>query len=1094
MKKIMQFAGCLIILFSLSLKAQNKNQHPVLRSSEILERIIELSEMESYGEAAAVIDGLFTGDSLYDDLMTEKVYLLYQDSSYEESLKLAQELMQRPGENVARLHLLSVLALRGLERYDDAINMANAGIEKYPYHNLLYFQRGITHKEKKDYAAAFEDFKKSVYYNPFGVEAHIQLGLISAQSNRWTETALALTTALALRPNASNAIPILQFLENVLTGELEPDIEPFKYQDMDNFEDVELVLHNKVSLNKNYKLKSKVDFRVLRQIQVMMESVSALNPEDAGFFGKYYIPFYRNIFESNQTELFFYYLLSNLDHPVVNAQQKSKKKKLTAFVDWAGGKLSEMNSRRFPLDANEPQYQFIFHSGGGFNGKGFAKKDDTPYGDWIYFFANGERQSTGSFDEEGNRTGDWHFYDDHGRLRDHSIYRTGKLQDTCTIWAPNGYIERKLYYIDDEIQLVLNYYPSGIIMNEMEIKNGKRHGQFKRFHPNGELHQEGNYVDGEIDGVVKFYFDNGQFETLSNYEKGKQTGVYLDYYRDSIPHIEGNFENGKETGSWTFYFRNGKVQRTGTFVNGKESGLWKSYHPSGNLLSEINFQDGKQHGVSTTYDIDGRPWYQEISDKGKITGFIQFDKEGNPGPEQKAKKGTISVKVKNHDGVVVIEGDFVNGQKSGQWKYYNAIGVLETISTYEDDEQNGDHINYYLDGQVRSRVNYQNNNMDGLYNEFSPYGQVIESGYYEAGQRKESWFEFYRDGTVKARRFLRDGNFWGDIFLYSPDGKITQQLFYPYGEFTGKARFDTTGASLDTIKLINGQVTFASKGPSGVVDYTGTYLYGSRHGKVTYRNARGLVISEGDFWMGYKHGKWTYYDLDGKLERIEHYHYGNLHGPIVSYYSDGTKDYEKTFVFGQQDGSEIQYHLNGKIASEANYLNGNLHGEVKFYSPDGALAIVRLYRNGDWVAYSYSGTDGKLIPFIYLKPGEMVIEAFFANGRPSVKASLNNGIFHGTFQSFFANGQPYFDGRYERGFLQGSTTHYNENGSVREKDQYIDGLEDGIHEAFHPNGKVKLRSTYRMGVLHGLYERFDTNGKLKDAYLYYNDDLEFIVK
>jgi uncharacterized protein len=1094
MKKQLCFIGIVGLLFSGKIIAQSFSNYPGLRSFEILEKVLALSEEDAYGKAAALIEGLNTGDSLYDDLMTEKVYFLYQDSSYQEAYDLATELLKRPGENIARLHLLRVLTLRGMEKYDEAIAHADEALKLYPHHHLLHFQRGITNKAKEDFPAAYEDFKNTIYYNPLMREGHIQLGLLSAQMDRWVEGALALTMAVALGPEADNAIPILQFLESLLVGDVDVEFEKFDYRDMDNFEDIELILHNKVSLNKKYKLKSKVDYRVLRQLQVLMESLSTLDEDEAGFFGKYYVPFFKRIYEEDYTELFFYYLMANLDDPRIVTQRKSKKKKLIAFVEWASNELRTTNARRFPLEGEREEMEFLYHSGTrGLYGMG-KNEGENPIGLWRYFHTNGEKSAEGHFDEEGKRTGDWYFSDDHGRLRDHSVYRAGELQDTCTLWAEGGFMERKIFYVDNDARFIFNYSSAGVVVNEMEYKDNERHGFFKRFHQNGMLQNQTVYANGEPNDTSLNYFDNGDFETFAVFSTGKQIGQYRDYFRDSVPHIFGNYEDGKETGTWEIYYDNGKLYRTGEMVKGKKSGVWKEYYRTGVLKTEINHLDGEQHGSSHFYDFSGNKRYSEEYEKGKITSFTQYKVDGSAEPTIRAKKGQMSVQLKNFQGHIIAEGKYKDGLKDGLWTLSNALGVLNSKQIFKAGELDGQLLIFSPDGKVSKEIQYKNGKMDGLFVSYYQNGQVNEVGYFNDGQKVDGWFEYLPNGDLNTKMFFRSGAIWGDLTTYAVNGQIREVLDYTYGEFGKLVRFDTTGAPIDTLKLEQGGANFKVKGASGIVDYEGTYEFGARHGKVIYRNGLGNVVSEGDYWLGQKHGRWVYYNMEGKLKREEIYSYGELDGPVITYYEDGAKDSETTYSKGVKVGVHIEYFENGKVASEVNFMEGQEHGEGKFYAPNGQLAMVRLFDEGEWVAYSYLDANGNLKPFIYLTKNKMTLEAFYQNGKPSYRYEMAQGVYDGKASFFYPNGQRYFEMEFTMGLIEGEANFYFEDGKMRSKVGYQNGLMEGIWEGYHPNGKLKTRKTYLMGELHGLYERFDKNGKQTGAFLFYDDNLEFKIK
>ena len=82
------------------------------------------------------------------------------------------------------------------------------------------------------------------------------------------------------------------------------------------------------------------------------------------------------------------------------------------------------------------------------------------------------------------------------------------------------------------------YYPTGEVMEEYEIENGKRHGVASSFYLSGKLKATGFYKNGLPDSTYIHYFENGNTK------------------------VEGRFDkNGIKEGETRFFFETGELKQ-----------------------------------------------------------------------------------------------------------------------------------------------------------------------------------------------------------------------------------------------------------------------------------------------------------------------------------------------------------------------------------------------------------------------------------------------------------------------------------------------------------------------------------------------------
>jgi len=93
--------------------------------------------------------------------------------------------------------------------------------------------------------------------------------------------------------------------------------------------------------------------------------------------------------------------------------------------------------------------------------------------------------------------------------------------------------------------------PSGQKMEEVSIKDGKRHGVDTMWYGSGQKQQESNYKDGTQHGVSTAWYENGKKMQVGSYKDGTQQGVKTRWYESGQKRSEINLQ-GREA-AWCAY-------------------------------------------------------------------------------------------------------------------------------------------------------------------------------------------------------------------------------------------------------------------------------------------------------------------------------------------------------------------------------------------------------------------------------------------------------------------------------------------------------------------------------------------------------------
>ncbi len=462
------------------------------------------------------------------------------------------------------------------------------------------------------------------------------------------------------------------------------------------------------------------------------------------------------------------------------------------------------------------------------------------------------------------------------------------------------------------------YYPNGVKSSEGNMRSGQPDGYWKTYHENGTLKSEGNRKEFLLDSTWKFYDESGKIVLLINYLKGLKDGKRITYREGET--VEENF------------------------VKDVKQGLTNYYYPDGSLYRTINFADGLEDGLAKEFAEDGRVVLLTTYRK----GFLVSRERINRLDAENRKQGNW--KFFHANGLVSLEGRYLNDQKNGYFKEYDQNGKLITASKWLDGEKQEDVDelaklevvrDYYPDGKVMIFQTFKNGVPHGVRREFSEEGEIVAGYVYENGKRiaegitgqdgvrNGPWKDFYSTGQLRAEGLYQDGQQVGKWKFYHLNGTLEQT-----GEFDRQGR------------PVGKWVWYY---PSGNLLREENYLNGKADGMMTEFTEDGDIIAEGDFIDGEEEGPWIY-DL-GNFKEEGGYSYGLRHGVWKHYYDDGTLNFEGEFVDGRPHGKHLHYWDNGNIKDEISYQMGIRQGDAKSYNYDGTLLLTITFDNGAEIRY-----------------------------------------------------------------------------------------------------------------------------------------------
>ncbi len=209
---------------------------------------------------------------------------------------------------------------------------------------------------------------------------------------------------------------------------------------------------------------------------------------------------------------------------------------------------------------------------------------------------------------------------------------------------------------------------NGLIYSQTDFnkldENGKKNGIWKGFFDESKrLRYQGTFEHGKEIGTFN-YFDDTSVASLIGVRvfSDKDNSAYTTFYDQKHNIVsEGKVINKLNDGIWKYYHEESKVVMTiENYKLGKLDGTRKVFYKNGAIAEETNYSEGIKNGV-----------YKKITEKGIVLETVTYKDDEYDG---------LAV-YRDPDNIIVAQGIFRNGKKSGIWKFYKN-GKLEKTQNF----------------------------------------------------------------------------------------------------------------------------------------------------------------------------------------------------------------------------------------------------------------------------------------------------------------------------------------------------------------------------------------------------------------------------
>lgn len=125
-----------------------------------------------------------------------------------------------------------------------------------------------------------------------------------------------------------------------------------------------------------------------------------------------------------------------------------------------------------------------------------------------------------------------------------------------------------------------------------------------------------------------------------------------------------------------------------------------------------------------------------------------IDDVGSNSGSSKSENNGIVRKIKENGDI--IEFNYKNGKKNGEWKLYYSSEKIKEIGNALNDESNGPWEAYYENGTLRAKGQFVNSNEHGNWKFYDEIGTLRAEGNYINGKQTGKWLYYDMFGKVEG--------------------------------------------------------------------------------------------------------------------------------------------------------------------------------------------------------------------------------------------------------------------------------------------------------------------------------------------------------
>lgn len=161
--------------------------------------------------------------------------------------------------------------------------------------------------------------------------------------------------------------------------------------------------------------------------------------------------------------------------------------------------------------------------------------------------------------------GDYEEYDESGSLIIQAYYRQGQLEGEFKFYDRQKLLFAGEYKYGKQDGISRTYDTElGVMMSEMQYREGKLDGPSLYFDGQGHLLRSCYYLEGELHGDCVQYYPHGQLQMECRYLNGKLEGEKRLYHQNGVLQAREVYKNGQLQGESEHYDQQGQREQGGS--------------------------------------------------------------------------------------------------------------------------------------------------------------------------------------------------------------------------------------------------------------------------------------------------------------------------------------------------------------------------------------------------------------------------------------------------------------------------------------------------------------------------------------------------
>lgn len=213
----------------------------------------------------------------------------------------------------------------------------------------------------------------------------------------------------------------------------------------------------------------------------------------------------------------------------------------------------------------------------------------------FFFFACSvlsAQETINNFNSKGERDGVWEKQYANGRVRYKGQFNNGKevgVFKYYSIVSSKYPILVKTFSEENNTAEVVFYSENGVLESKGQMEGKSRIGKWFFYHKDGRtILSEENYENGVLSGLSKTYYKTGTLTEVLMYKNGKLHGNIKRFADNGVLIDDVNYIDGKLNGLANYYNLDGKLIYTGLYENDKKTGKWEFFDDGKSVKSNTN--------------------------------------------------------------------------------------------------------------------------------------------------------------------------------------------------------------------------------------------------------------------------------------------------------------------------------------------------------------------------------------------------------------------------------------------------------------------------------------------------------------------------